>query len=580
MLRFSTRSFFILLISAISLYILAHNALTSEPFTVRSISTFNPCNRLEISTAHNSFSNRLQQVECIVDGSTRYQCISDGTDVYFPFDKFLKKRFDISGKHSKNISKNRTVFEWSTSYAKIRLPDSAPYDPFGAFGHFAQYSVETRDRVRCINGKFGVPMSVQWQAEPYFYPIQIAQYALQHYSRNKTGGSEWRISVGNSQSDWNIHDNVRLSITFSHDLATFVTSLKAKGLSGSAELRLNSDTSLNIVSFKWMPQGLASFTVRVRLVEFQSDVLLNYILKNDSRCVWFDPKASATSYNYALDYQPISSDWNYIVRDILVDTGRAISSTSSPKHKLSSQPHPGDISLVSITFRGNLSLYGLQQRSSAHMDHFFTGAEWLLSNQDSRGGWPVPAERSIADKRLILKAGWHSAMAQGHALSVLTRAYGVTKDEKFLQSAARALALFRTPVSEGGIRNELFGHAWYEEYPTTPGTYVLNGFMYSLIGLYDFMSVNHEQSVEAEKLFKDGLSSLIKFLPLFDTGSGSIYDLRHIGLQTAPNLARWDYHAVHIYLLKWLFNLTKRKELDDVAVRWISYAKGHRAKHN
>lgn len=33
----------------------------------------------------------------------------------------------------------------------------------------------------------GVPLSTQWSVVPYFYPIQIAQYALQHYSRFKKG---------------------------------------------------------------------------------------------------------------------------------------------------------------------------------------------------------------------------------------------------------------------------------------------------------------------------------------------------------------------------------------------------------
>lgn len=52
--------------------------------------------------------------------------------------------------------------------------------------------------------------------------------------------------------------------------------------------------------------------------------------------------------------------------------------------------------------------------------------------------------RSIAEKRLVLPAGWHSAMAQGHALSVLTRAYVVTNDAKYLEAARRALHLFKT----------------------------------------------------------------------------------------------------------------------------------------
>ncbi len=32
-------------------------------------------------------------------------------------------------------------------------------------------------------------MSIQWAPDPYFYPIQIAQFALEHYSKNLTGES-------------------------------------------------------------------------------------------------------------------------------------------------------------------------------------------------------------------------------------------------------------------------------------------------------------------------------------------------------------------------------------------------------
>lgn len=32
----------------------------------------------------------------------------------------------------------------------------------------------------------GVPLSTQWGPQGYFYPIQIAQYGLSHYSKNLT----------------------------------------------------------------------------------------------------------------------------------------------------------------------------------------------------------------------------------------------------------------------------------------------------------------------------------------------------------------------------------------------------------
>lgn len=38
----------------------------------------------------------------------------------------------------------------------------------------------------------------------------------------------------------------------------------------------------------------------------------------------------------------------------------------------------------------------------------------------------------------------------------------------------------------GGVRTYFpGGFVWYEEYPTTPSLFVLNGFIYSLLGLYD-----------------------------------------------------------------------------------------------
>ena len=91
-------------------------------------------------------------------------------------------------------------------------------------------------------------------------------------------------------------------------------------------------------------------------------------------------------------------------------------------------------------------------------------------------------------------------MAQGHALSVLSRAFHVTGDEEYLNAAVKGLHIFEKvsseekklslqPVSEGGVRADLFGSPWFEEYPTQPSTFVLNGFIYSLIGLYDLSQV-------------------------------------------------------------------------------------------
>lgn len=65
------------------------------------------------------------------------------------------------------------------------------------------------------------------------------------------------------------------------------------------------------------------------------------------------------------------------------------------------------------------------------------------------------------------------------------------------------LLLFQK-ASEGGVLNKIFDNIWYEEYPTVPGTYVLNGFMYALIGLYDFSQTPSALAPKAKKLFNEG----------------------------------------------------------------------------
>lgn len=75
-------------------------------------------------------------------------------------------------------------------------------------------------------------------------------------------------------------------------------------------------------------------------------------------------------------------------------------------------------------------------------------------------------------------------MGQGHGISVLSRAYYHSGgDMRYLRAALEALRPFRTPSKEGGVLAMFLGQfPWYEEYPTTPSSFVLNGFIYSLLG--------------------------------------------------------------------------------------------------
>ncbi|CAI2349231.1 unnamed protein product [Caenorhabditis sp. 36 PRJEB53466] len=547
------------------------------------------------------------EIECSADGGRPMRCWKDQEDVYFPA-SFLKKRFDLSGK----MGKDGSTFELSTSYAKMRSPETK-YDALGPFGHFSTYSVETRDRVRCISAKTGVPMSTQWDPVPYYYPIQIAQYGLQHYSRMKLAQNSSKsdeVIVGEKSAEWKgaagMHDTTERLFFDDETFGRAVNISAGYALANAgAYVYLNKSPEFHVISFDWKPiDANSSFTVLAKMKEDDLLVLINYVYSDgNGKCVWAEEekesddetiirtrKDGQVSFSYAFEGSAPHGEWSTVTRDLLVDVARALSSADNRKKDDNVVLHPGDIRLVSLGFRGQLTVkQRISQRREQHSDAFRSAADWLARSQDAQGGWAVPVERAIAERKLVLPPGWHSAMAQGHGMSVLTRAWHEFSDEKYLKAAIDALDLFKKNASEGGVRASFFGIPWFEEYPTTPGSFVLNGFLYSLIGLYDLSQLRihpetteivRKRVAEASELYAEGVRSLKQLLPLYDTGSGTIYDLRHVALGTAPNLARWDYHAVHVYLLKWIAGIENDDFLSKTADRWIGYAYGKRAKHN
>jgi hypothetical protein len=89
-----------------------------------------------------------------------------------------------------------------------------------------------------------------------------------------------------------------------------------------------------------------------------------------------------------------------------------------------------------------------------------------------------------------------------------------------------------------------------------------------------------ESSTKAKQLFEAGLDSLQVLLPLYDTGRGSTYDLKHATAKVKPNLARPDYHKAHVYLLKWLHIITGEEVYKTFSNRWYLYSVGDHAKNN
>jgi hypothetical protein len=94
------------------------------------------------------------------------------------------------------------------------------------------------------------------------------------------------------------------------------------------------------------------------------------------------------------------------------------------------------------------------------------------------------------------KPPWVSAMAQATGLEALTNAYLATKNPRYLDEAHRALPLLQTKPPTGVAVPTPLGTR-YLQYSFTPGTDILNAFLQTLLGLYDYAQVSQDPVANA-----------------------------------------------------------------------------------
>lgn len=253
--------------------------------------------------------------------------------------------------------------------------------------------------------------------------------------------------------------------------------------------------------------------------------------------------------------------------------------SSVPKNFLRS----GETSYNPIT----ISHYGLQHynlylltNESSNKDKFLGVCNFLTDYIDDNGGFPFNFDHYFYKGKVdMLESGWYSAMGQGMAISNLTRAYNLTGELKYIETARKALKPFTVSSKYGGVLTHFDNSPFYEEYPTNPSSYVLNGFIYSLLGLYDLYAT--EDNKLAKILFEDGVKTLKRTIGLFDLGDRTAYDLSHYSVVGyPPNIARWQYHVTHIHLVKAIFAITEDPVYSSFIERWIGYLHGKKISGN
>lgn len=213
-------------------------------------------------------------------------------------------------------------------------------------------------------------------------------------------------------------------------------------------------------------------------------------------------------------------------------------------------------------------LYQKKYNDDALKHQFIKQAEWFDRNKTefkNGQGWYL----NVSYPQHGVNSPFLSAMAQGEAISVLTRAYMLTGNQQFEQLAIEALSPFEYNVEDGGVVDYFNSIPIYEEGPTPIGvTGALNGFIFSLFGLYDLYLLNKND--KALKLFLKGIDSLIKLLPFFDIKHWTRYYLFNY---PKKYYSSYTYHILVAEQLKAIYHITGENIFLEYSDRWFDYSK-------
>ena len=197
----------------------------------------------------------------------------------------------------------------------------------------------------------------------------------------------------------------------------------------------------------------------------------------------------------------------------------------------------------------------LIKKEDEDKSQFLTLCNWLAEHQDDKGGWDT--WQALRGQRHLR----YSAMTQGQALSVLSRALKLTGDSRYQQTAEKAVSVLFIPVKEGGVTYFEDG-VFLEEAPSQPRNTILNGWIFSLFGLYDYNLVFDDARVR--DMFERSIDTVARYLPSYDNGYWSYYS-------TAKVLSSTFYHSLHISQLEALCLVSDASVFKECRQRWVIF---------
>jgi D-glucuronyl C5-epimerase C-terminus len=164
---------------------------------------------------------------------------------------------------------------------------------------------------------------------------------------------------------------------------------------------------------------------------------------------------------------------------------------------------------------GSLNALGKSKRNNAKTDELLSEALSLASARAGGLAWeylfPFDGQRPP----------WVSSLAQGTGLQAMSRAaVRLGRQATVFPILHEGLTVFETPPP-AGVRIPDGAGAHYLQYSGLPDLKILNGFIQSLVGLYDYAQFTGD--TDGAALFQAGDLAARTEVPAYDTGAWSLY---------------------------------------------------------
>lgn len=209
-------------------------------------------------------------------------------------------------------------------------------------------------------------------------------------------------------------------------------------------------------------------------------------------------------------------------------------------------------------FQYGLGLFDkyLETKDETYKKSFINIANWAVQNENTSGMWDCMG--CLMDKCHETQ----SSMCQSEGASILFRAYSLTKEKRYLKNALKAIDFMLIDIKHGGTSSYENNELILQEYVSDDNLSVLNGWIFSIFGLYDCTLSSTEEKYKIA--LNKTVNSLIKELKKYDRKIWSNYDLK--GTIASP-----AYHELHIMQLRVLYDLFGKMEFDNMAKKWERY---------